>query len=81
MRHHSQGETMRVAILSSGGKDSTYSAWWATLQGWDVVSIITVGVIGQDSMMFQIPNTAIAGVQAASIGVPWLPVMTRGRGY
>ena len=78
MRHHSQGETMRVAILSSGGKDSTYSAWWATLQGWDVVSIITVGVIGQDSMMFQIPNTAIAGVQAASIGVPWLPVMTRG---
>ena len=29
-------DLVRVAVLSSGGKDSTYAHWWATLQGWDV---------------------------------------------
>ena len=78
MSKYSWGDSMRVAVLTSGGKDSTYSAWWATLQGWDVMAMITVGVSGGDSMMFQIPNTAIAGMHAASMGVPWLPVITQG---
>ena len=69
---------MRVAILASGGKDSSYCAWWSELQGWDVVAMITVGVTGEDSMMYQKENTAIAGLQAASMGVPWLPISTRG---
>jgi len=69
---------MRVAILASGGKDSSYASWWALLQGWEVVSLVTVGVTGEDSMMFQIPNTAVAGLQSASIGVPWLPVISNG---
>ena len=69
---------MKVAILASGGKDSTYSAWWSTLQGWDISCIVTVGVTGQDSMMFQLENTSIAGLQACSMGVPWLPVSSKG---
>ena len=69
---------MRVAVLASGGKDSSYAAWWATLQGWDIVALVTVGVQSSDSMMFQTQNTAIAGLQAASMGVPWLPVTTIG---
>ena len=43
---------MKVAILASGGKDSAYASWWAGLQGWDVVSMVTVLVRGKDSMMF-----------------------------
>ena len=78
MSKYPGGDTMRGAVLTSGGKDSTYSAWWATLQGWEVVSMITVGVSGGDSMMFQLPNTAIAGMHAASMGVTWLPVITQG---
>ena len=69
---------MRVAILASGGKDSTYSAWWAELQGWDVVSMVTVLVRGEDSMMFQMQNSWIAGLQAASIGTSWKPVFSDG---
>ena len=69
---------MRVAVLASGGKDSSYAAWWATLQGWRIVALVTVGVQSNDSMMFQTQNTAIAGLQAASMGVPWLPVTTNG---
>jgi len=69
---------VRVAILASGGKDSSYAAWWATLQGWEVVALVTMGVRGSDSLMFQLQNTSIAGLQAASMGVPWLPVITKG---
>ena len=69
---------MRVAILASGGKDSTYAAWWAGLQGWEVVSLVTVLVRGEDSMMFQLQNSWIAGLQASSIGTSWKPVFSNG---
>ncbi len=69
---------MRVAILASGGKDSTYAAWWAGLQGWEVVSLVTVLVRGEDSMMFQLQNSWIAGLQASAIGTSWKPVFSNG---
>ena len=69
---------MRVAILASGGKDSTYASWWAGLQGWEVVSLVTVLVRGEDSMMFQLQNSCIAGLQASSIGTSWKPVFSDG---
>ena len=55
---------MRVAILSSGGKDSVYAHWWAILQGWDVISLITCKIQKDDSMMFQIPGTEIVKQQS-----------------
>lgn len=69
---------MRVLVLSSGGKDSCYAVWWATLRGWEVVGIVTVRVAGDDSLMFQIPTTEIAAIQASAAGIPWLPVSVSG---
>ena len=69
---------MKVAVLASGGKDSTYATWWALMQGWSVECLVTVHVTGVDSMMFQLNGTAIAALQAASAGIPWLPVLTTG---
>ena len=69
---------MKVAILASGGKDSTYASWWASLQGWEVVALVTVLVKGKDSMMFQLQNSWIAGLQAHSIGTSWKPVFSNG---
>ncbi len=69
---------MKVAVLSSGGKDSSYAAWWCELQGWEVTCIVTVVVTGGDSLMFQLENTPVAALQASSMGVPWLPVRTEG---
>ncbi len=69
---------MRVAVLSSAGKDSTYACWWALMQGWSVEALVTVHVTSDDSMMFQLPNTSLAGLQAASMGVRWLPVLSEG---
>lgn len=69
---------MRVIVLSSGGKDSCYSVWWALMKGWDVAGIVTINVTGQDSMMFQVPATSIAGLQASSGNIPWLQVDVSG---
>ena len=61
---------MRVAVLSSGGKDSSAAWWWATCRGWDVCVIITLVVEG-DSPMFQVPNTRLTERQASAAGVAW----------
>ena len=49
------------------------------MQGWKVEGLITIHISNDDSMMFQIPNTSIAGLQAHSMGVPWLPILSDGR--
>ena len=69
---------MRVAILSSGGKDSSAAWWWATCRGWEVTHLVTMIVEGKDSMMFQIPGTEIVGHQAKLSGTTWLPIKTQG---
>lgn len=69
---------VRVLILGSGGKDSSYAIWWAMLRGWDVAGIVTVQITGSDSMTFQLPTTSIAGLQAASAKIPWLPIPITG---
>ena len=55
---------MRVAILSSGGKDSAAAWWWAMCKGWDIAALVTMRVVGGDSMMFQVPGTEIVQHQA-----------------
>ena len=68
-----------MAVLASSGKDSSYCTWWASMRGWDVECLISVGINSDDSMMFQTNGVAIAGLQSAAMGVPWLPVLSDGR--
>lgn len=69
---------MRVAVLSSGGKDSASAWWWATCRGWDVVALVTVSITGEDSPMFQIPSTHLVQKQAELAGLDWVNVRTSG---
>lgn len=69
---------MRVAVLSSGGKDSAAAWWWAQCKGWDVVALVTVNITGGDSWMFQIPGTHLVEHQAKVAGIPWMNVATPG---
>ena len=61
---------MRVAVLSSGGKDSTAAWWWALCRGWEVPVVITLIVEG-DSPMFQVPNTHLVREQARLASTAW----------
>ena len=69
---------MRVAVLSSGGKDSAAAWWWAMCKGWDITHIVTVVVDGEDSHMFQIPGVEIVRYQAKLAGTNYLEVHTEG---
>ena len=65
---------MRIAVLSSGGKDSSAAWWWAMCKGWEIVSIVTVEIKDGDSHMFQVPSTIWVEHQAKRAGLPWLRV-------
>ena len=69
---------MRVAVLSSGGKDSAAAWWWAMCRGWTVEALVTVTITGEDSPMFQVPSTHMVEWQATLAGVPWVNVNTSG---
>ena len=61
---------MKVAVLFSGGKDSTYAAHVAAQRGWDVSSLITVVPRDPESMMFHVPNLHLTPLLAEAIGLP-----------
>ena len=69
---------MRVAVLSSGGKDSSAAWWWAICKGWDVTHLVTVIITSGDSHMFQVPATELVGQQAEVAGVDWIRVESEG---
>ena len=69
---------MRVAILSSGGKDSSVAWWWAKCNGWDIECLVTVSITGNDSWMFQITGTDMVEHQAKLAGLDWLRVESEG---
>ena len=69
---------MRIAVLSSGGKDSSAAWWWAQCRGWDVVALVTVHIQDGDSHMFQVPSTQWVEHQAQAAGVEWNCVKASG---
>ncbi len=69
---------MRVAVLSSGGKDSSAAWWWAKCKGWDIECLVTVIITGGDSWMFQVPGTEIVEKQAELAGLKWLKIDSEG---
>ena len=72
------GMVMRVAVLSSGGKDSAAALWWAHCKGWTIDCLVTVSVTGEDSPMFQIPGTELVQQQAELADLEWVNVHTSG---
>jgi len=58
---------MQVAVLFSGGKDSTFAAFWALAQGFEPV-LVTVRP-PEYSMMFHHPNIDMTKKQAESMGL------------
>ncbi len=61
---------MKVAVLFSGGKDSTYAIWVVQHQGWDVTALMTVRPRAADSLMFHYPNVEWTHFQAEAMGLP-----------
>ena len=61
---------MKVAVLFSGGKDSTYAAWIAQHQGWDTAALVSIRPKNVESMMFHFPGVRWTMLQAQALGLP-----------
>jgi len=69
---------MRIAILFSGGKDSTFTAYYYIQQAWDVKCLITLRSENKYSYMFHTPNIDITKLQAQAMKLPLLEQQTKG---
>lgn len=69
---------LKVAVLFSGGKDSTFALWWSQMQGWDIASLVTVFPESPESWMFHYPALKWTKLQAQIIGIPQAIIRTKG---
>jgi ABC transporter with metal-binding/Fe-S-binding domain ATP-binding protein len=69
---------MKVAVLYSGGKDSSLAVHRARRAGYEVAALISAIPLRNDSWMFHRPNIEHAKVQAACMGIPWHRVQVSG---
>ncbi|MEK6964436.1 MAG: diphthine--ammonia ligase [Nanoarchaeota archaeon] len=69
---------MRIGILFSGGKDSTFTLSYYLEQAWDVACLISLLPKNTDSYMFQTPDLAITKLQAKTLGLPLITQETNG---
>ena len=70
--------TMKVGILFSGGKDSTFALAWAIGQGWDVRCLLSMKSENPESYMFHFPNIHLVEEQAKCLNLPLLTIKTKG---
>ena len=69
---------MKVAVLYSGGKDSTMAVWSALEKGEDVRYLLSVKSRNDESYMFHVPNIHITDMLAQAMGIELISVETDG---
>ena len=69
---------MNVAILFSGGKDSTMALYNAIQSGEDVMYLLSMKSKNDESYMFHVPNIHITDLLAEALDIPILSVDTDG---
>ncbi len=68
---------MKLGVLFSGGKDSTYALFKA-MEKDKVVCLISIVSKNKESYMFHTPNINLAEMQAKAIGLPLIQKTTKG---
>jgi diphthine-ammonia ligase len=69
---------LRVGVLFSGGKDSTYAAYVARQRGDALSCLITLSPARSDSYMFHFPNIRWTALQAEAMHLPQVTLETKG---
>ena len=69
---------MKVGVLFSGGKDSTYAAFLAKQGGDELACLITLSPARSDSYMFHYPNIRWTAMQAEAMRLPQVTLATKG---
>ena len=69
---------MKIGVLFSGGKDSTYAAWLAKKEGYEIECLITLYSKNPDSFMFHTPAVELTKKQAELMNTPLITRETLG---
>ncbi len=69
---------MKVAVLFSGGKDSTMAVYNALKEGHEVKYLISVFSDNPASYMFHVANIHITELSAEAMGIPLIKKVTKG---
>ena len=69
---------MKLALLFSGGKDSTYAGYLAKKLGYEISCLITIISENQDSYMFHAEKIRLTNEQAKIMGIPIIQKTTKG---
>jgi len=69
---------MKVGVLFSGGKDSTFALAWAVQQGWEIACLLSMKSENPESYMFHFPNIELVDKQAECLDIPILSIKTKG---
>ena len=69
---------MKVAVLYSGGKDSTMAIYKALEEGHEVKYLISVFSDNPASYMFHVANIHITELSAEAMGIPLIKKVTKG---
>ncbi len=69
---------MKVGVLFSGGKDSTYAAYLAKKSGYEIGCLISVISSNKESFMFHTPSISNVGKQAEAMNIPLVIADTKG---
>ncbi len=69
---------LKLGVLFSGGKDSTYAAYIMKKQNYELACLITVKSANQDSYMFHTPAIEMTELQAEAMALPIVVQETTG---
>jgi len=69
---------MKVAVLFSGGKDSTMTIHWCLQNNYTVKYLVTMIPKREDSWMYHTPNIHLTELLAEAIGIPIVTKETSG---
>ncbi len=63
-------DVIRVAVLYSGGKDSTFALYYALQQGWDVAALIAVKPKDTEAYLYHYATVEWTLLSSEAMGIP-----------
>lgn len=73
-------EQLKVAVLYSGGKDSTMSLYHALKSGWEVAALIAVKPKSMDAYLWHYATVEWTKLSSEALGIPHIFIMCNGIG-
>src|SRR3989338_9378402 len=70
---------MKLGILFSGGKDSTFAAFLAKKEGYQIECLISIASENKESYMFHTPSIDKTKMQAKAMNIPIIFQKTKGK--